>query len=170
MMKQCRAPATLRAETFGERRHNLIDLIAGEVAVRPGRTNELEEFILIPIFRRSCSNDLLREHIQRFFGNGQAVEFGVINTAQQRRALDQLIATQREDSTFRQTAEPMLSPADTLHQCDYRARRAQPANEINRTNINSQLQRSGSDERFQFAALQPVFRFEPQFRRKTSMM
>ena len=64
----------------------------------------------------------------------------------------------------------MLSPADALQQCSYRARRAQLANEINRANINSQLQRSRSDERFQFAALQSIFRFEPQFRRETSVM
>src|SRR5215472_18412007 len=106
----------------------------------------------------------------------------MINAAQQRRALDQLIAAQRENPAFRQTAAPacitmrsiagrlVLSPTDALQQCGYRARCAQLANEVNRANINSQLERSGSGERFQFAALQPVFRFEPQFRRKTSMM
>src|SRR5712671_3141561 len=170
MMNQRRAPSTLCAETFGKHCHNLIELTAREIAVRPGCTDEVEEFIFIPIFRRSCGNDLLREHIQRFFRNRQAVEFATMNATQQGRAFDQFIAAQWENPTFRQTTALMLSPTDTLQQCGYRARRAQLANKINRTNINSQLQRSRGDERFQFAALQSVFRFEPQFCRKTPVM
>src|SRR6266699_5054281 len=92
MMNQCRAPPTLCAETFGKHCHNLVELSAREIAVRPGRTDELEELVFIPIFRRSCGNDLLREYIQRFFGNDQAVEFAAMHAAQQRRALYQLIA------------------------------------------------------------------------------
>src|SRR5206468_12299872 len=89
---------------------------------------------------------------------------------QKSRAIDQFIAAKWEKPAFRKTAALMLSPTDALQQCGNRARRAQLANEINRANINSQLQRSCSDERFQFAALQSVFRFEPQFCRKTSVM
>jgi hypothetical protein len=67
---------------------------------------------------------LLREHIQRFFGNRQAVEFATINAAYQRRALNQFVAAQRENSAFRQTAALVLSPTNSLQQCGYRARRA----------------------------------------------
>src|SRR6476620_3004695 len=156
VMNQCRTSSTLCAETFGKHCHNLVEFTASEIAVRPGGTDELEEFILIQIFRRSCGNDLLRQYIQRFFGNGEPIKFAAINTTQQGRALDQFIAAQRENPAFRQTAALMLSPADTLQQCGYRAGRAQLANEINRANINSQLERSRSNERFQVAALQPV--------------
>src|SRR5262245_24439122 len=93
-----------------------------------------------------------------------------MNTAQQRRALDQFIPAQRENPTFRQTTALMLGPTDALQQCSYRARRAQLANKINRTNVNSQFERRRSDEGFQFAALQPIFGFEPQFCGKTSVM
>jgi hypothetical protein len=70
MMNQRRAASALCAKAFGKHSHNLVELTAREVAVRPGRTDELEEFVLIPIFRRSRGHNLLREHIQRLFGNG----------------------------------------------------------------------------------------------------
>src|SRR6478672_13095945 len=120
MMNQRRASSTLCAETFGKHYHNLIKFTAREIAVRPGGTDELEEFLLIPIFRRSCGNDLLREHVQRFFGNREPIKFATINTTQQRCALDQLIAAQRENPTFRQTTALMLGPTDALQQCCYR--------------------------------------------------
>src|SRR5258705_525751 len=49
MMNQRRAPSTLCAETFGKHCHNLIELTAREIAVRPGCTDEVQEFIFIPI-------------------------------------------------------------------------------------------------------------------------
>jgi hypothetical protein len=36
MMNQCRAPSALCAETFGKHCHNLVELAAREIAVRPG--------------------------------------------------------------------------------------------------------------------------------------
>src|SRR4029077_756024 len=114
MMNQRRASSTLCAETFGKHYHNLIKFTAREIAVRPGGTDELEEFILIPIFRRSCGNDLLREHIQRFFRNRQAVELATINTTQQRHTLDQFIEAQRKNPALRQPAAFMHSPTDPL--------------------------------------------------------
>ena len=93
-----------------------------------------------------------------------------MDATQQRRAFDQLIAAQRENAAFRQTAALVLGATDALQQRGDGARRAELANEINRTDIDPQLQRSRGDERFQFAALQSIFRIEPQFRGKTSVM
>src|SRR5262249_43502464 len=92
MMNQCRSASTLCAETVSDHCHKLIELTTREIPVRPGCPDECEEFILIPIFRRSCGNDLLRQHIQWFFRNRQAVEFTATNTSHQRRAFDQFIA------------------------------------------------------------------------------
>ena len=123
VMNQRRAAASLCAETFSKHCHNLIELTARKVAIWPGRANELEEIILIPIFRGSCGNDLLRQHIQRFFGNRQSIEFATINATQQRCAFDQLIAAQRENAAFRQTAALACLPEPRRSWCSARPTR-----------------------------------------------
>ena len=64
----------------------------------------------------------------------------------------------------------MLGATDALQQRGDGARRAELADEVNRTDVDPKLERGRGHERFQFAALQSVFRIETEFRGKTSVM
>ena len=59
VMNQSGAPAALCTETFGEHVDDPIELLVSKVSVRPGRTDELEEFGFIPVFGGSRGDDLL---------------------------------------------------------------------------------------------------------------
>jgi hypothetical protein len=83
---------------------------------------------------------------------------------------DQLIAAHWEDAALRQTAALVLGPPHPLQQTGDGSRRAELANEINRPDIDTQLQRSCCNERFQFASLQSIFGIQAQLRGKTSVM
>src|SRR6266513_191171 len=116
MMDQRRAPAALGAETFCEHFHYAVEFFASEISIRPGRTDKLEELIFIPIFSGRCSDNLLGQDIQRFFGNAEAIEFPVTDTTKQCCAFDQFIAAQWEDAALRQTSAFMLGAPDALQQ------------------------------------------------------
>ena len=64
----------------------------------------------------------------------------------------------------------MFGAPDALQKRGDGARRAELANEINRTDIDAELQRSRGDECFEFAALQSIFRIQAQLGGKTSVM
>ena len=64
----------------------------------------------------------------------------------------------------------MFCATDTLQQSGDGARGTELADELDRTNIDAQLQGSRGNKRLQFPALQSIFRIETQLCRKTSMV
>ena len=144
---QRRAATALGAKSFGKYVYDAIKLFARKISIRPGSADQLNQIILIPISCGSCGDDLLGQDVQRPFGNRQSIKLTAIDAAQQRRAFDQLIASQRKNAAFRQAAALVLGATDALQQCGDGTRAAQLANEIHGTDINPQFQRSGGHER-----------------------
>ena len=64
----------------------------------------------------------------------------------------------------------MFRAADALEQSRDRTRRAQLANEIDRTDVDAEFERRGRDEGFEFAAFQSIFGVEAEFGGETSVM
>ena len=91
VMNQGAAPAAFRAETFRQHADHVAEFLARQMPIRPGRVDEVEQFIFVPIFRRRRGDDLLGEHIERLFRNDQTIQFAALDRTQQGDAFDQFI-------------------------------------------------------------------------------
>src|SRR4051812_16537751 len=89
---------------------------------------------------------------------------------QKRRAFDEIIARQRKDSALGRTANSMTRASHALQKCVDRTRRADLTDKIDIADIDTEFQRSGGDERLQFAALQALLCLQPAFFCETPVM
>ena len=93
-------------------------------------------------------DDLLRQDVERRVGNDDAVELAAADRQHERRALDQLVARRRRRAAPLGTA-PRQWPgaADALHGDGDRSRRSDLAHEIDRADVDAELERRRGDER-----------------------
>src|SRR5437868_8155129 len=128
VMDQRRAPSAVRAETFREHFDDAVEFFAQKISVGPGRANEIEQLLFIPIFRRTRSDDLLGQNVERFFRNQQSIQLSASDGAQKRRTFNELIPAQRENAALRQSPSLVFRAADALQQSGDRARGCELAN------------------------------------------
>src|SRR5262249_48765968 len=138
-----------------QHRDDLIKLFLGEVVIRISSPNELEQLRLLPLFRRAGSDDLLRQDIERSLRDDQLIEFAALDGTQRSRNLDQLIARGGEEASFRNGAAQMSGASDALQRDRDRSGRADVADQIDRAYVDTKLERRSSNQRLQFAILQP---------------
>ena len=69
-----------------------IELRALEAPIRPSTPAERIQLLLTPFARADLSHDLLRQHVQGLFGDGDAVELAALAGSDQRRAFDQIVS------------------------------------------------------------------------------
>ena len=82
VMNQRRAPAALGAKAFGQHFYDVVELLAREISIWPGRTSEVKELIFIPILTGSSGDGLLSQHIQRLFWNYETIELAAKDTTE----------------------------------------------------------------------------------------
>jgi hypothetical protein len=137
---------------------------------RPTAAEPIVKLRFRPILRRDLRDHLLREHVERPFGNRQAVKLAAPDAVEKRCAFDEIVARQRKQPSLRRAADCVARASNTLQEgCD-RAGRAHLANEIDVADIDAELKRGGRHQTFQFAALQPLFGFEPELFRHAAVM
>src|SRR6185312_6497346 len=132
-------PAAPCGEALGEHAHEIIELGALQVAVGIRALQESEELIDIPLARRDFRDNLLREHIERLGRNVQAVELAAADTIEQRRALDEVIAGQREEAALRRSTQAVTGASDALQQCSNGPRRSELTDEVHIADIDPEL-------------------------------
>ena len=150
------APAAPGREALGQHADDGVEIGPLERAKRPGAPQPLVERRLRPVLRRDFGDDLLGEHVERPARNGQAVELAAADAVDQRGAFDEIVARQRKEPPLRRAADGMAGAADALQKGRDRARRTELADEIDLADVDAELERSGGDQRLQFAALQPL--------------
>ena len=162
--------ATARGDSFRKHFDDCVELRALEIAIGISATNTREKIVFLPVFSRTHGDDLLRENILRRVGNFDAVEIALSNGANQGGAFKKFISRCGEDSSFRNRAVPVAGASDALQSgCD-RARRADLANQINRADIDTKLERSGRNESSNFSGFQLIFRGEAELAREAAVM
>src|SRR6266536_4543836 len=92
------------------------------------------------------------------------------NSVEHRRAFDELVARQREDTRLRNAADLMARAAGALQECRDRARRAQLTDELDVADVNAELERCRCDQHLQLARFQPLLGGEPQLLRHAAVM
>ena len=112
----------------------------------------------------------MREDVERPLRNQQPVQLAPARGAQQRRALEQVVPREREQPPLGNRLEMVTRAAHPLQQRGDRARRGDLAYQIDRADVDSQLERRRRDQRFQLARLEPRLRVEPLLLRKAAVM
>ena len=98
------------------------------------------------------------------------VELSPADGAEQRRALEQIVTSDRKDAALRNPGNRVTRASDPLEQRRDPMRRANLADEIHVPDVDAQLQRCGGDERAQGAGLEPTLRVLPLFAGEASVM
>ena len=171
VMNQRRAPAALGAETFSQHFHYAVEFFASEIAIRPGRTDQVEGLVFIPILSGRRGDNLLCQNIERFFRNdsGDPARRDEHNAARQRIRPVHHGSMERcgPSANHRAYVRPVRRAAE-----DVAMDRVVPSWQTRSTEPMSMPSSSEAvaTSAFEFAALQSVFRIEAQLRRKTSVM
>ena len=140
---------------------DLAEVVAAQVPVRRGAPEQRVQVVLGPLLARRLRHDLLRQHVERRDGLHDAVEASPADGPHQRSALDQLVARGGEDAPLRAHAERVSGAADALQERRDATRRPHLAHEVDRADVDAELERGGGDERAQFAVLEPLLQPQP---------
>ena len=133
---------------------DLVELLARQVVVRRGAAHEREEVVGAPLLRRDLGDDLLGEDVERQRGRVDRVEAAGVHRGEQRGALDELVAGQRVEAPLRRAGAAVVGAADPLQERRDAARRADLADQLDRADVDAELERRGGHERAQVAGAQ----------------
>ena len=128
---------------------------------RPGAPSPATR--LPPFPATDFGDDLLRQHVQRRFGDVQGVEFAAAHAVEQGGAFDQVVAGGGEQAALGRAADLVAGAAHPLQKRGDGARRADLADQIDVADVDAQLQRGGGDQHLQLAALEALLGVEAKF-------
>ena len=151
------APAA-GGDPLGEHVDDRVEIGARQVGVRPRAPAELVERVLIPLVAGRSSDDLLREHVERGVPQPDGVDVGAPGRADQRRALDQLVPGEREETTLGRGGQRVAGAPDPLQPGGDGPRRTDQATELDRAHVDAELQRRGRHDDLEVARFQQALR------------
>ena len=157
------APAAPAGEAFRQHGDERGEILAFQRAVGPGPARQGVELVLVPLLgarprRRSAAPARRAAHP----GCIEPVELAAPDAVDQRRALDEVVAREREQPALGRGADGMPGAPDPLQEGRDRARRAQLAHQVDLADVDAELQRGGRHQRLERAALQAPLGVEPQ--------
>ena len=91
-MHQRRSSPSPRGESFGEHRHDGIEIGSRERAIRPRASHERKEVVFAALARRYLRGNLLREDVERGILRDDAVKLAATHRAEECGAFNQVIA------------------------------------------------------------------------------
>ena len=103
-VEQRRRASRAFADALRQHLDDVVEVVAREVAERPGAADEVVEVVLGPVLAGALGDDLLREDVERRDRLHDAVETARAHGADERGALDQLVAAGREETALRLAA------------------------------------------------------------------
>jgi hypothetical protein len=139
-MDQRRAASAFGREAVRGHLHDVVEVLARQLAIRPGAAHHVEQLVFRVIAAGAFRDDLLREHIQRRVVHDDAIELAAFDRAQERRAFDEIIPIDREHASFRQSGNGVSRAADALQQRGDAMRRADLADQIDVADVDAELQ------------------------------
>ena len=99
--------AAAGGDAVGKHRDDFVEIFAIEIAVWKRAAHQREQVVFLPVFGGAGGHDLLRENVQRSFGNFDAIEFAVTDGANQRATFQKFIARGGEKAAFGDRAAPV---------------------------------------------------------------
>ena len=171
-MQERAAAAALRGDALREHLDDGVEIARAEDRDRDRRCGRARTDRLRSRLRSCGGDDLLRQDVERPWRNLQRVQRAGADRTNQRGAFDQFVARGGEDASLRNAVRihPVAGAADALQRHGDRSRRADLADQIDRSDIDAQFERCRRDHRAQLAVLQPLLGLETQSARQASMM
>ena len=114
-----------------------------ELGIGIRAAHQCEQRILFPRLGGAARRDLLSQDIEWGLGHLDAVEPALEHPAHERSALDEVVATEREQAPLGYRAEEVAGAADALDAHRQRAGRADLADQLHCAEVHSQLERGG---------------------------
>ena len=188
---QCGQPATAPATQAARREITVQIGAAGSVAGRialgehsqqclEGRIVErgigrravkrLQQLILAPLTTGHFRDDLLRQHVQRRVRDLQRVQLATTHGVEQRGTLDQVVAGAGKQPPLGHPGDLVPGAPDPLQKGRDRAWRTQLTDQLDITDVDTQLQRGRRDQYPQLAALELLLGAQPLFAGQTAVM
>ncbi len=133
---------------------DLVELVARHLGVGRGAPQEREEIVGAPLLRAHLGDDLLRGDVEREVGELDRVETPGPHRGEERGALDQLVARERVEPSLGRAGAAVVGPAHPLQERGDAAGRADLAHELDRPDVDAELERRGGDQRPQVAGAQ----------------
>ena len=169
-MHERTASSAPRGETVSDHFHNGVEIGSCQPAIRPCPAHEREQLIFGIVGARRLGDDLLCQHVERRLVRHDAIELAASHRAQQRRAFDEIVARYGEEPTFRHSCNRVTGAADALQQRGDAMRRSDLADQVDVSDVDTQLQRCRCHQRFQLTVLQPILGIEPLLFREAAVM
>ena len=168
---QMRAAATaLRREPVGDHARDTDELVERQIAIARGARQALVQLLDAPLLHADLGHDLLREHVERRGPRLDRVELVPPDAREQRRALDEVVARQREQPPLRHSPQAVTRAADALQERSDRMRRAELADEIDVADVEPELERRRRHERLELPGLEPLLGLEPMLLGEAAVM
>jgi hypothetical protein len=147
-----------------------VEVRAGEVGEGRGLAREREELVLAPGLARAGGDDVLGQDIEGRHRRQDAVEPARAHAAQERRALDQLVARGRVEAALRRGTPRVARAPDPLQERREAPGRADLADELDGTDVDAQLERGRRHEDLQVPRPEPRLQLEPPVLREAAVM
>ena len=132
--------------------HAVAQHVEDGVEVRPrerpegiGPPDERPEILDPDLARRRQGDHLLGEDVERVRGDAEAVELARADRPHGRRRLHEVVPREREDDPRRHGAEGVPRATDALNEGGERARRADVTDEVDRADVDPELERRRRD-------------------------
>src|SRR5579875_329671 len=140
----------------GDQVDDRVEVRALEPRVGGRRTRHLEQLVDADLARRGhLGHDLLREHVQGGDRRHQGIEAPLAHRGEQRGALDELVTGERVQPTRRGARDVVVRPADPLEEGADRTRGPDLAHELDRSDVDAELEGGGRHERAQLPRPKP---------------
>ncbi len=142
-------------------RSSCVELAPLERAIGPGPAHQPEQLILVVLARADLGHQLLCQHVERLCGRRQRIELAATHGIEQRGALHQVVAAQRQQPTLRHAADRVIGATHALQERRDRAWRAELADQLDIADVDAELERCGGDQCPQLARLETLLGIEP---------
>ncbi len=164
MMQERPAAAAPRRVAAREHVHHFVEFLFLQVPVRICDLEQLEKRRLVPLLLgRGLGDDLLREDIERLVGHRHLVELAIAHRPHHSRALDEVVARQREDPALGRAVDAVPGPPYPLQQGRNAVRRGDLADKVDMTDVDAELERRRRHQHSQLPVPQPFFGIQPRF-------
>ena len=115
-------------------------------------------------------DDLLRRDIGASGGNLDFIEMAAADRAHRGGAFEKIVRGHREEAALGRRVEAMAGAADPLDRGGNRFRGIELADQLDRADVDAQLQRRGRNDRLQLAALEPLLGEQALLAREAAVM
>ncbi len=172
-MEVCHAPAAPGLDADRDQLDDLLELVPRESPVWPGPRQQAEQLVLghtLVAPGRRLGHDLLGEDVERLLGRTQRIQAPLPDRGQQRGAFNQVVPGGRVHDAAGDTHALVVRPAHPLKERRDAVRRANLAHQLDRPDVDAQLQRGGGHQGSQLTGPQAMLDPLPPLARERSVM